>query len=73
MFVKYANLSGNSNVSAFEIGTDYISVIFNNTQKPYVYSYRSAGQFNVEHMKKLALSGCGLNSFILRYCKYSYE
>ena len=61
---KYLNINGDSNVKCYEIGTDYIDVIFNGTDKKYRYSYNSAGKENVENMKKLAEIGNGLNSFI---------
>lgn len=69
---NYSNLCGKSGVSAFEIGTDFIKVMFS-TGKIYTYTYRSAGMEKVEEMKRLALGGCGLNSFIMRHVKYDYE
>lgn len=39
MFERYKNLRGNSNVFAYEIGDNYISVIFNGTRKVYRYSF----------------------------------
>ena len=70
---RYANLNGNSNVEAYEIGSDYIAVKFYRTAKIYRYTYASAGRSNVEQAKKLAKSGSGLNSFIMNYMRYSYE
>ena len=69
----YLNLGGNSNVEAFEIGTTYISVKFYGTNKIYTYSYNSAWSSNVETAKSLARSGSGLNSFIMRNMRFSYE
>lgn len=69
---NYLNLSGKSGVSAFEIGSDFIKVMFS-TGAVYAYTYRSAGMEKVEEMKQLALRGCGLNSFIMRHVKYDYE
>lgn len=68
----YRNLGGNSNISAFSIGNDYIDVKFNGGSI-YRYSYKSAGIDKVERMKKLAIEGCGLNSYIMRYAKKDYE
>ncbi len=70
--VRYKNLGGNSNVHFYEIGSDYVMVQFS-TGRPYKYSYRSAGRDKVEIMKKLAVQGQGLNSYIMRYAKYDYE
>ncbi len=68
----YKNLGGNSNIYAFFIGDDYIDVQFNGG-KIYKYSYYSAGKDKVEQMKKLALQGQGLNSFIMRKARNDYE
>lgn len=60
---RYANLSGNSGVVAYQTGADSITVEFANGQK-YLYNYQSAGRANVETMKKLAAQGQGLSGFI---------
>lgn len=70
--IKYLDIDNDSGIEAYEIGLDKISVKFRNTAKIYVYSYISAGKENVEHMKKLAQSGDGLNSFINLNVKYKY-
>ncbi|MBF0229185.1 MAG: hypothetical protein HQK63_06280 [Desulfamplus sp.] len=69
---KYADINGDSGVYGFEIQTSAITVWFKGTQRPYTYSYQSAGQSNVEEMKRLALSGNGLNAFINRNVKFDY-
>ncbi len=69
---RYANLNGNSGVVAFEIGKTWIKVQFV-TGSPYTYSYQKAGEKHVEMMKILAREGRGLNSYITRNCKYSYD
>ena len=68
----YKNLDGNSSVRAFLIGDKYIEVQFNNGSI-YRYSYKSAGIANVEQMKRMAIQGRGLNSFIMRNVKDKYE
>ena len=73
MFVPYKDNDGDSNVESYEIGADYIAVKFNGTAKIYTYSYRKAGVTNVEIMKRLAVSGDGLNAFINTNCKYLYD
>jgi len=67
----YKNLGGNSNVIAYEIGSDSITVQFGDGST-YLYTYQSAGQSNIEHMKTLAIAGSGLNSFIMRNVKKLY-
>ena len=73
MFERYRNLNGNSNVFAYEIGENYISVIFHDTKKVYRYSYFKAGLRHVETMKRLALRGYGLNFYINKYCNKLYD
>lgn len=68
----YQNHGGNSNVYAFQIGADYIDVQFNGG-RAYRYSYYSAGKEKVEYMKKLAVEGQGLNSYIMRHARNDYE
>jgi hypothetical protein len=70
---RYRNLSGDSGVYAFEIGEDYIRVQFEGTGRIYQYSHRKAGAVNVEQMKRLALAGRGLSSYITRNVKSLYD
>ena len=70
----YRNLSGKSNVSAYEIGIKSITVEFKSgNERFYLYTYNSCGADNVEHMKILAKQGEGLNSFIMLNVKNDYE
>ena len=69
---KYKNLGGNSNVSAFEIGPDYIKVRFNTEGSVYTYSNQSAGASHITRMKQLAQSGHGLNSYIQTHVRNNY-
>jgi len=62
---RYKNLGGNSGVSSYEIGDDYIIVEFSDGAG-YLYNYNSTGRSDIETMKSLAVSGRGLNSFISR-------
>lgn len=70
--VPYANRNGDSNVVAYEIGETWIRVQFS-TESPYTYSYHKAGRIHVENMKKLALSGSGLNGYINLNCRKLYD
>ncbi len=69
----YSDSGGNSGISAYEIGADYISVQFSNTGKVYTYSYGRAGKGHVDQMKFLARSGSGLNSYIMKNVKSLYD
>jgi len=68
---NYLNLNGNSSVSMYEIGQDFIKVEFTDGSI-YLYTYVSAGQYNIEEMKRLAKQGWGLNSFIIQNVKKGY-
>jgi hypothetical protein len=68
---RYKNLSGDSNVSAYEIGIGTITVLFNDGSA-YLYNDQSAGSANIVQMQRLAELGQGLNGFINRYVRKSY-
>ena len=70
---RYRNASGDSGVSGYEIGPDYIAVKFSGTFRTYTYSYRKAGRNHVEQMKILARNGSGLNTYINKYVKHLYD
>ncbi|WP_120430998.1 hypothetical protein [Acinetobacter baylyi] len=70
---RYLDSDCDSGVYAYEIGEEYIRVQFDRSFKIYTYSYLSAGASRVEDMKRLARNGNGLNSYIMRYAKTSYE
>lgn len=61
----YADINGDSGVSSYNIGDDYIDVTFKKGGT-YRYTHASAGKVAVEQMKMLAKSGDGLNSYINR-------
>ena len=67
----YKNLSGDSGVVAYEIGTESIKVQFIDGSI-YLYNYQSAGKDNIERMKRLAIAGEGLSSFIGNVVKDGY-
>lgn len=69
---RYRNLGGNSGISAYESGLDYIKVRFNDGGL-YLYTYSSTGSGYIEKMKALAKRGVGLNSFIGRYVRKRYQ
>jgi hypothetical protein len=69
---KYRNLSGQSGVLGYDLGADSIMVYFSDGSA-YLYTYTSAGAANIEEMKRLAVAGSGLNSFIMRVVKKMYS
>jgi len=70
---RYKNLSGNSGVAYYEIGSEYIKVRFNYSNTIYTYSYLKAGEQHVENMKSLAENGRGLSSYIARNVSTLYD
>lgn len=68
---RYKNLQGGSAIRAFRIGNDFIEVMFND-RGLYTYTHSSAGGANIEHMKRLAKQGHGLNSFINKAVRKLY-
>ena len=67
----YANLGGDSGVSNYEIGSNFIKVEFN-TGAVYVYDDVKPGTSDLDQMKALAISGVGLNSFISRHVRSNF-
>lgn len=70
---KYADIDRDSGVDSFEIYDASITVWFKGSNKPYTYSYQKAGKHHVENMKRLALSGDGLNEYINDHVKKLYD
>lgn len=71
MMQRYKNLQRNSGVLAFELGDDFIKVEFEN-HGVYLYTAESAGREKIEAMKKRALAGKGLSTFISQHVKNQY-
>jgi hypothetical protein len=69
---RYLNLSGDSGVTAYELGVDYIVIRFR-SGGPYRYSYARAGQHHVERMKSLAVAGRGLSTYISQHVHDRYD
>lgn len=68
----YANINGNSGVTAYKPGRQSIIVQFSNNTV-YKYTYKSAGKAVVEKMKVLAEDGRGLSTYISLEVKDNYE
>lgn len=68
---RYRNLSGHSGVVAYAIDEEAIRVKFRDGAT-YEYTHASAGPAHVEAMKKLAVAGRGLSSYISRHVGTAY-
>ena len=60
----YLNRSGDSGVSAYEIGDDFIAIRFRPSGDIYWYTHASVGARHLATMKALALKGRGLSTYI---------
>lgn len=71
--IRYRNIGSDSGVDSYQIGENYITVKFKSTHRRYTYSFNRAGRENVKNMKTLAQEGRGLNSYINKHVKFSYD
>lgn len=60
----YANLSGNSGVTWYDLGDDWIEVRFRKGTRTYRYTAQLNGQQTIDDMKAMAQAGRGLSTFI---------
>jgi len=67
----YGNFSGDSGVVAFDFESDSITVQFKN-DTIYVYDSNRPGPSKVEVMKRLALEGRGLCTYISQHVRKNY-
>jgi hypothetical protein len=63
--------SGNSGVSAYNIGPKFIIVQFKSGDR-YLYNYSHPGRRHVEAMKILAMRNEGLATYISQYVRENY-
>ncbi len=68
---RYRDIDGDSGVTGYENGPDYIRVQFSDGSV-YLYTYASAGPNNIEEMKRLAVADDGLNAFINKNVRKRY-
>ncbi|QMT61834.1 hypothetical protein [Legionella sp. PC997] len=68
----YQNKSGVSCVVAYEIGSDFIKVKFQKNNCVYLYNNQIPGATHVEAMKKKAIDGIGLATYISKYVNKNY-
>lgn len=63
---NYKNLNGNSGITAYEIGADFIVVRFKDKDglEDYTYTNRVTGMSKLATMKRLAKGGKGLATYI---------
>lgn len=64
---QYLNKNGGSGVTHYQIGEDYIDIKFEGTSTIYTYTNSLNGKNHIDNMKKLALNGIGLSSYIAEH------
>ena len=70
--IPYANRSGKSGVAEYELGDSSIKVRFVSDRTVYVYDYSKPGAVYVEQMKRLAVNGKGLATYIGKNVKKNF-
>ncbi len=68
---RYRNQSGESGVTAYDIGKDSVTIQFTGGDR-YLYTERSAGAENIAKMRELAEGGRGLSTFISQHIRQRY-
>lgn len=71
MFTRYGDLDGNSGVTAYELGPDFIKVRFIDGET-YLYNSVRPGAAHVARMKALATRGRGLASYINKHIRKNH-
>ncbi|MEI7036820.1 hypothetical protein [Fulvimonas yonginensis] len=69
---RYRNLDGNSGVTRYELGADWIQVWFVNGED-YRYSAANVGMEHVLNMHALARAGKGLAGYISKHVHDDYD
>ena len=69
---RYSDIDRDSGVVAYEYGSDYIRVRFDNGAT-YLYTASSAGQHHINQMQILADRGDGLNAYINDHVSNRYS
>jgi hypothetical protein len=69
---RYSNRGGDSGIVAYEYDATSIRVQFSD-HAVYEYTAVSAGQSNIDKMKRLAEAGKGLNAFININVKFKFS
>lgn len=60
----YKGLNGNSGILRYATGADFIMVAFKGSRDTYVYHNEIVGKEYIDEMKRLALKGKGLSTYI---------
>ena len=64
---RYKNINGNSGIQSYEIGSNYIKVIFKTSPTIYIYSTSKITKQHIEKMEALVRTGKGLGTYISQH------
>lgn len=70
--IPYKDIDHDSGVATYEPGNTYLIAKFKDGWS-YEYTYSNAGASHVENMKRLAISGDGLNAYINKNLRKAYS
>ena len=74
MFVKYKDMKQRTEIDSYEIGDDFINIVFRNEPHyAYHYSYVKPGKEYVECLKSGAINRSGLTGYLNTHCRYIFE
>ncbi|ABY63278.1 virion structural protein [Pseudomonas phage 201phi2-1] len=68
---EYANIGGNSSIRGYDHGEDWLVVMFSDGSR-YLYTLKSTEREQLDYMRRLAMAGKGLNSYITRIVQANY-
>jgi len=68
---RYRNRGGESGITRYAIGNDFIAVQFRD-DTVYVYDYERPGRDHVEQMKARARAGHGLGTYITEHVRHAF-
>ncbi|MCD6018839.1 MAG: hypothetical protein K0S53_1960 [Bacteroidetes bacterium] len=69
---RYKDATRNSGILSYSLGDDYIKIVFK-TGSTYLYTNKSTGKRHIEQMKKLAVKGKGLATYINIHVRDRFE
>lgn len=70
--MPYRDAGGNSGISGYEIGDDFVRVQF----RPggiYIWSVKGVGRAHIDRMQMLAAAGDGLNTYINKWVHKAFD
>jgi len=68
---RYGNLSGDSGVTQYALGSGFIAVQFR-APTVYIYDWSQPGRNHVEQMTAHAIAGRGLGTYITQHVRKAY-